>query len=597
MVKTMLTGVAVAISLSACQHLAPLSPAQYAHAREHSVFIGQEGHALLPDTVSDAKALGVGDSLLYGRYIGGIMDAVRRSGKSEIMLRIHGGVNSLAEQVDTNISITKGIYADSPDSSADYYPLYVNWESSISRSYVDHLLFVRQGHAYRGVNPIGWGLAPLYVVADVGRALTAAPLHWKAQITSFWGTGAVNPTWLDNDSARSMSGERAGTGPTPRPCDRSPENAALRRADPSQVALELCPFRRTRSETWLDRAIVLLAPLPLLPTLPYPRHASGGKARWFSTRLPAHVPGTRLKLFSPWMADHVSLLRVPLAPLSVIAMDAIGKPSYENMRRRTETMFHDADEFALSSKRQQAGNRYAKPTGALPQFIDSLNALVQNSMPFRLHAADSLTLCWSKVSRDTTLVATSPYHVTLIAHSMGAIIAGDILRSCPGFAIGNVVFMAAAQTVREFDHDVLPYLGAHPDTRFYNLTLHPRADRLEATPAMRFFLHGSLLAWLDGSLNDPDTDGDRVIGRYETAMAALHLIPDSIRGRVYLKGFGYGGDQREFYAGGRPYQHAHFGEARVHFWRCDFWTPATALSDCIAPARRSTLTTALVSVP
>ena len=205
MVKTMLTGAAVAISLSACQHLAPLSPAQYAHAREHSVFIGQEGHALLPDTAGDAKALGIGDSLLYGRYIGGIMDAVRRSGKSEIMLRIHGGVNSLAEQVDTNISITKGISADSPDSSADYYPLYVNWESSISRSYVDHLLFVRQGHAYRGVNPIGWGLAPLYVVADVGRALTAAPLHWKAQITSFWGTGAVNPAWL-NDSARSMGG-------------------------------------------------------------------------------------------------------------------------------------------------------------------------------------------------------------------------------------------------------------------------------------------------------------------------------------------------------------------------------------------------------
>ena len=157
------------------------------------------------------------------------------------------------------------------------------------------------------------------------------------------------------------------------------------------------------------------------------------------------------------------------------------------------------------------------------------------------------------------------------------------MRRCPGFPIENVVFMAAAESVREFDRDVLSYLGAHANTRFYNLTLHPSADRFESTPIRRFFLHGSLLAWLDGSLNDLETDEDRAIGRYETAISALHLIPDSVRGRVYLKGFGYGGEQNHFYAGGRPYQHSHFGEARLHFWRCDFWTPATAMSDC-APA-------------
>jgi hypothetical protein len=572
----------LAVSLLACtgcRTLAPLSAEQYRQARAHTVFINEDGHAVLPDTLRDARILGAGDSVEYGRYLSGLMDGIRGSGKRDVMLRIHGGLNSLREQVDTNISITKAIEADSPDSSRAFYPLYVNWESSMRRSYLDHLFFVRQGHSYRNGHPLGWGLAPLYLTADLGRAVARTPLLWKAQITSFWGNGAATAERLARDSAWSSPPE-GHVGPTPKPCDRSAANAALPRANPRQVALELCPFRPRASEIWIDRAFVVLSPLPLLPTLPWPRHASGGTAKWFSTRLPTRIFDGRVKLFSPWMAEHVSMLRVPPAPFAVILIDAFGKPAYDNMRRRTKTMFRDAHELAPRADR--IGSSYRRPTGALPQFIDSLSALVQQSHGA---ATDSVRYCWGRAAPAAAGARTDSLRVTLIAHSMGAVIAAGILRSCPTFAVENIVLMAPALSVNEFERDVLPYLGSHPRTRLYLLMLHPRAERLEVATGKPYLIHGSLLTWLDGFLSAPETDGDRMMGRFENAIAAMHLIPDSLRGRVYVKGFGYRGDQSRFYPRGKPYQHAHFGEARLRFWRCDVWTPATALRDCVNEAR------------
>lgn len=58
----------------------------------------------------------------------------------------------------------------------------------------------------------------------------------------------------------------------------------------------------------------------------------------------------------------------------------------------------------------------------------------------------------------------------------------DLLES-KGQVYDNIIYMAAACSVRNFSRAVLPYLLQYPQTQFYDLMLHPLAD-LRAAAAM-----------------------------------------------------------------------------------------------------------------
>src|SRR5207249_3148122 len=62
---------------------------------------------------------------------------------------------------------------------------YINWESSIQGSYLDQLLHVRGSRVYRGWDPRGVGLAPVYLAADVGRAVSHAPVNLSVKARKF----------------------------------------------------------------------------------------------------------------------------------------------------------------------------------------------------------------------------------------------------------------------------------------------------------------------------------------------------------------------------------------------------------------------------
>jgi pimeloyl-ACP methyl ester carboxylesterase len=96
--------------------------------------------------------------------------------------------------------------------------------------------------------------------------------------------------------------------------------------------------------------------------------------------------------------------------------------------------------------------------------------------------------------------------ITLIGHSMGAIVVNHILRNFPDLPYRNVVFMGAAASVRDTIAALDVVMRTDPDAglRFYNLSLHQEAEANE----VGYFgtvSKGSLLEWVDRMYTTPAT--------------------------------------------------------------------------------------------
>lgn len=239
-----------------------------------------------------------------------------------------------------------------------------------------------------------------------------------------------------------------------------------------------------------------------------------------------------------------------VAPVKLITapfVDAIGRDAWQVMLRRSKTLFHSTDETDATAilKKGNLRSRLNKPAdGALSIFIRTFEQNVDSSVS-----------------------------ITLIGHSMGTIISNQILAEFDELKINTIVYMAAACTVRDFEYSVLPYMERYPPTQFYNLTLHPTAEVRE-TNAYDLAPRGSLLEWIDYYYNSPQTPLDRTLGKWDNIIQQTHLIPDSLRGHIHLKGFSVETDPN--FQGANPQKHGdftHFG-----FWRPSFWEPSADFS-------------------
>lgn len=61
----------------------------------------------------------------------------------------------------------------------------------------------------------------------------------------------------------------------------------------------------------------------------------------------------------------------------------------------------------------------------------------------------------------------------LIGHSMGTIVAVNILARHAELRIDNLVFMGAAARIKEVENAVAPWLQRNPNSQFWNLSLDP----------------------------------------------------------------------------------------------------------------------------
>lgn len=166
-------------------------------------------------------------------------------------------------------------------------------------------------------------------------------------------------------------------------------------------------------------------------------------------------------------------------------------------------------------------------------------------------------------------------NISLIGHSMGAIVANNIISRYPTMRFQNIVYMAAACRIKDIEYVVVPYLQRNDFAQFYNLSLHPYRD-ISENAAYDFLPRGSLLMWIDQTFGQPNSFADRTAGYwFNIIRAAESIFPNdgslnqsaygektSLQTRVHLTRFA-------IEVG--PKKHGDFNEARFGYWRDSFW--------------------------
>jgi pimeloyl-ACP methyl ester carboxylesterase len=448
--------------------------------REHVVLVDHSGVSLYVNAPTNQQRFlhRETDSDFLG-HLSAITNAIATDtncigpdGVKRILIFVHGGLNSYS------VSLGR-VNLDTPKiAGANYYPIFINWDSGLISSYLEHLWNVRQGEVRPYSGPL---TSPLYLIADLGRAVTRAPVVWYYQITSDLTTVARYETpyiWATN---------------------------RLRAQETNSSEME------DHLKLWIGGD-----------------KRSGAGKFWRGTSYVVTFP--------------LKLLTAPL-------IDAMGKSAWDNMSRRTQSMFRSPDEFkspgsegAIDTARERAGEQ---PWGNVARLMQALAELTVTNDPGR-------------------------YSITLIGHSMGTIVANEIIRDHPDLPYTNIVYMAAACTVSDFAQSVVPCLEHRAtNANFYNLTLHPIA---EAEEAQWFVLditpRGSLLEWIDNFLSEPRTVPERTLGEWNNIVATTALIPSDVARRTRIKAFPVGPKDRV--PPNTPRVHGDFSDEP--YWDPNFWT-------------------------
>jgi hypothetical protein len=152
--------------------------------------------------------------------------------------------------------------------------------------------------------------------------------------------------------------------------------------------------------------------------------------------------------------------------------------------------------------------------------------------------------------------------ITLVGHSMGAIVVNKIVLLKPELPYKNIVHMASADSINNLFNMVVPYINYSIEKKkdeckmpkespectewakgqaaqFYSLMLHPdNEDREEAWGGL--VPSGSLLTWIDNMYTSPETVLDKRSGRWDNIKSSIKFLPTEVAKNTHFKIFGLG---------------------------------------------------------
>lgn len=429
--------------------------------------------------------------------------------KRKLIFIIHGGLNTNQTTLHRAQDLSKRLLADG------YYPVFINWQSNLFRALWSHLVKVRQGDDF------GYKLAflaPFYLVADVGKGVSRAPILWTSS--------------LGNDFSRLYRAAKRGNVLRVRDevddvYKRMRREREMFEQDPNCPVIDI-----QRGDFMLRWSEGVKANVRYLPTGAVP------------VRLLANAAGRAAT--GPWALLPTKYLVAPL-------LDGFGSSAWEDMRRSAVLGFHTDG----SSSDVFGDDPRASGNGGLSRFFMRLEKEIEEDR---------------KTCRQTNGRTCVEWEMTLLAHSMGAIVSNHVLHNFPGLEFRRIVYMAGASSVREYEQSVLRYMKNHPRTHMYHLLL----DDLAEVDDQYFFEvppSGSLLVWVDRFFTRPATLRDRTVGRYDNLIRFLDDTPDELKRRVHVRVFGIGGALKDH----EPQSHGAFGDfygeqpREKKFWDPAFW--------------------------
>src|SRR2546422_3164972 len=285
----------------------------------------------------------------------------------KIFIFIHGGLNTQVETVERAAKLQQKV------KDKDYFPIFVNWQSSLVTSYKDHLLHIRQGEYWGDTSLgglMGWITAPFYLLGDVARGIANLPIDVGLMVRSDVST---DPLYRDTKVVGAQSiGRRLF-------CDydaagHNQEHGNEPKCDPAKRSLNHIPI-------WIGRDDRTHSEMTV----------SGGKYLiTFPTKL-------------------------AISPL----LDAAGTSSWDSMLRARSMLFRMENEYGKD------GLLDPKRKGVMLALMEKMEALAKEK---------SLDL-----------------DITVVGHSMGAIVMNELIRRFPHLPFNHIIYMAAATSIRDYE--------------------------------------------------------------------------------------------------------------------------------------------------
>lgn len=254
------------------------------------------------------------------------------------------------------------------------------------------------------------------------------------------------------------------------------------------------------------------------------------------------------------------VLTAPFKLVTTPLIDTFGETAWDNMRRSSRAVYRqhlDFDQKHVPLDCPEDPNCQTG-RGAFAQFFERLNALA-GTPDYEIEKG----------------VPPRALELSIVAHSMGTIVANDAVRDFD-LQYDNLAYLAAASSIRHFYNSVVPLLEAQHigkaerKTRFYNLMLHPDAESHEQN-FLGLLPRGSLLEWIDGMYEESDSTLDRTLGNWNNVELAKAMLPAGAQTQMIFKVFPL--------KDGYPAKHGDFtsefendaGEATYNYWDARFW--------------------------
>jgi pimeloyl-ACP methyl ester carboxylesterase len=390
---------------------------------------------------------------------------------AQILIYAHGGMVSHDAAVLDAERLAPYMLADG------FTPLFLVWTSDPFTSYANRLCCVMDGYESRVWQAY---FVPVRVVGDVVAGVARAPETYGKQVLRFGDSllpGISQRRYsVRNDEFRSDRAHFARPGEA---CDD--------------------PAAEDSAYAW-SGATVILPPYCSNRLLNDLGRAPGTRAIGYYANTPTRVVTTWLQ--------------------------GVGASAWDNMVRRTRMAFRPSSGFTAIAQEVHSGADCAAITrrGAEDAYLSD-HADRESGAFERFFTRLS---CELLVSPDLA----KRISIHFYGHSMGAIVGDELMRRFPELPYRRIVYMAAADSVRDFSTGALPIVQVR-GVEFYNLMLHPMAETRElhyggVPPA------GSLLEWIDEMFESPRSPDDRVMGKWNNIRAVYqHFAPAAMRAMTF----------------------------------------------------------------
>lgn len=399
-----------------------------------------------------------------------------------ILIFVQGGMDDFADaKARAEDSVRVGAIEQ-----CGYDPIFVGWNANLWSTYFQGLWLYRRGMREKFNGPI---TSPFVFLSEMISGAANAPVTWFHQVfETDWrrlefDKSAWNNSTTDFPSYGLLNFE-------PQVVNR--EYTAVRDLHPpegEELRVSLNPYVESKGRAALDGATYFASFWPKLATSPL--------------------------------------------------ISTLGQAAWDRMQGRIQSMFHpdqyfDRRQILFNHSQEQAYQDAMKPHPSGFERDTGRQALAK-LRSYRASGGLNIFLRQLEGYQRRT-----KNKITLVGHSMGAIVASQIIERYPRLEYDRILFLAAACSLNEFERSVIPYLEMHPETHFFNLTLHPDNEVAEGACQPRDVLaeRGSLLEWIDNFYSDPTHFMDRMLGKWDNVVPAISAIPDEIRPRIEIKGFG-----------------------------------------------------------